>query len=91
MTEEILRRYIKQGEGLKVEFKEAKNVMPSDLFESVCAFLNRSGGIIILGVNDEGKITGVNPDASDKIINDIVNTSNNPSKLILLLFFSLRR
>ena len=81
MTEEILRRYIKQGEGLKVEFKEAKNVMPSDLFESVCAFLNRSGGIIILGVNDEGKITGVNPDASDKIINDIVNTSNNPSKL----------
>ena len=81
MTEEILRKYIKQGEGLKVEFKEAKDAMPSDLFESVCAFLNRGGGIIILGVNDEGKITGVNPDVSDKIINDIVTTSNNPSKL----------
>ena len=81
MTEEILRRYINQGEGLKVEFKEARNEMPSDLFESVCAFLNKSGGIIILGVKDEGKVTGVNPDTSDKIINDIVTTSNNPSKL----------
>ena len=81
MTEEILRRYIKQGEGLKVEFKEAKNEMPSDLFESICAFLNRSGGIIILGVNDKGKITGVDPVSVEKIINNIVNTSNNPSKL----------
>ena len=81
MTEEILKRYIKQGEGLKVEFKEAKYAMPSDLFESICAFLNRSGGIIILGINDEGEVIGVNPDVLDTIINNIVNTSNNPSKL----------
>lgn len=81
MTEEIIRKYIKQGEGLKVEFKEAKNEMPSNIFETVCAFLNRGGGIIILGVNKKGNITGVNPDFLDKIISDIVTTSNNPSKL----------
>ena len=78
MTEEILRRYIKQGEGLKVEFKEAKDAMPSDLFESVCAFLNRGGGIIILGVNDKGKVIGINPDVSDKIINCLLYTSPSP-------------
>ena len=81
MTEEIIRKYIKQSEGLKVEFKEARNGMPSNLFETVCAFLNRNGGIIILGVNNEGEVTGVNPEDSDNIINDIASTSNNSSKL----------
>jgi len=81
MTEEIIRKYINQGEGLKVEFKEAKNEMPSDLFETICAFLNRNGGVIIPGVSDKGIVIGVNPLVSDKIVNDIVNTSNNPSKL----------
>lgn len=81
MTEEIIRKYINKGEGLNVEFKESRNAIPSNLFKSICAFLNRNGGIIILGVNDKGEITGITPDVSDNIINDIVSTSNNPSKI----------
>lgn len=81
MNEEILRKYIKQGEGLKIELKSAQTEMPSNLFETVCAFLNRNGGIIILGVDKKGRIVGVNSNEADKIINNIVTTSNNPSKL----------
>lgn len=81
MNEDLIRKYISNGEGISVEFKSSVNEMPSDLFETVCAFLNRNGGIILLGVNNDGRILGVNPNVSEKIINDIVTTSNNPSKL----------
>ena len=33
--------------------------LPRSLFESICGMLNRDGGHIFLGVNDEGKIIGV--------------------------------
>jgi len=39
-----------KGEGISVEFKEAKKALPKTLFETVCAFLNRNGGVILLTV-----------------------------------------
>jgi ATP-dependent DNA helicase RecG len=47
-----IQKILTQGEGLTVEFKLAKSELPSSLFETVCAFLNRSGGTILLGVSD---------------------------------------
>ena len=44
---------IEQGEGVSMEFKRAKSKLPESLFETICAFLNRNGGIIILGVTDD--------------------------------------
>ncbi len=52
---------IKKGEGIKVEFKESKNKLNKDVFDTVCTFLNRSGGEILLGVKDNGEILGVEP------------------------------
>lgn len=42
-----------KGEGVEVEFKKAKNRLPSTLFETICAFLNRNGGVILLRVTDD--------------------------------------
>ena len=39
-----------QSEGLTLEYKEAAFSLPKNLFETVCAFLNRDGGLIVLGV-----------------------------------------
>lgn len=50
------------GEGVITEFKEANNGLLKSSFETICAFLNRNGGHIFLGVNDDGKIIGVNRD-----------------------------
>jgi ATP-dependent DNA helicase RecG len=50
---------IEQGEGLKIEFKESKNKLNRDVYETVCAFLNRNGGELFLGVKDNGEIIGV--------------------------------
>ena len=53
---------INECESTTVEFKEAKGKLPSNLFETICSMLNRNGGHIFLGVNDDGKIIGVYKD-----------------------------
>ncbi len=57
---EKIKALIAQGEGLKVEFKEARHTLPTTIYETVCSFLNTKGGDILLGVTDDGEITGVN-------------------------------
>ncbi len=56
-------------------------MLPQNLFESVCAFLNRIGGDVLLGVNNSGKVVGVDPDKIVQLKTDLVNQSNNPNKL----------
>lgn len=38
---EKIRSLIAKGEGINIEFKESRSELNKDLFESVCAFLNR--------------------------------------------------
>lgn len=62
ISEELLE-IIKLGESVTTEFKEAYNKLPKSLFETVCAFLNRNGGNIFLGVSDDGTVVGVDKEA----------------------------
>ncbi len=68
-------------EGVDLEFKKASNALPNNLFETICAFLNMDGGLVVLGVADDGTVTGVSPDAVDRMITEISSLSNNPTKL----------
>ena len=70
-----IQKILSQGEGLTVEFKRAKGQLPSSLFETVCAFLNRNGGTILLGVGDDGSIEGVDPDKAETLCKNIANLS----------------
>ena len=86
MNEKELKKIISKGEGIDIEFKESRNALNKDVFETVCAFLNRKGGHLILGVKDNGKIIGVeNP---QKLINDFITLANNPQKLNPTFYFS---
>ena len=76
-----LLQLIENGEGVSVEFKKAGNKLPETLFDTICAFLNRNGGIILLGVSDNKMIDGIYPDVADLMCKDIANLSNNPQKL----------
>ncbi|GAA4382278.1 RNA-binding domain-containing protein [Hymenobacter koreensis] len=76
-----LRHIIAQGEGISVEFKQALRGLPRDAFETVCAFLNRQGGYLILGVRDDGHLQGVVPELVDQLKRDFATLSNNPNKL----------
>jgi predicted HTH transcriptional regulator len=59
MNKARIRQLIQNGEGLSVEFKECRNRLNKNLFQTICAFLNRNGGDILLGVGDRGNITGI--------------------------------
>ena len=81
MKVEHLQHIIHQGEGVSVEFKTSKTRLNKNAFETVCAFLNRQGGHLLLGVEDDGKVTGVDEDAVQGILDNIVTNANNPQKL----------
>lgn len=68
-------------EGVDLEFKEAANALPKNLFETICAFLNMDGGLVVLGVADDGTVTGVAPEAMERMTAEIASLSNNPTKL----------
>lgn len=76
-----LIQLIRKGEGINLEFKTCRNQLNRDIYETVCAFLNRHGGTILLGVTDSGDIQGIEPDAISQIKKDFVTTINNPQKI----------
>lgn len=81
MTQEKLKDILQKGEGIEVEFKTSQFELNKDAFETVCAFINRRGGHLLLGVKNDGTVEGVIEDCVQDIINNIVTNANNPQKL----------
>lgn len=53
---------IRRGESLTLEFKsDAKGLPDRDLVAAVVALANTKGGDLLLGVEDDGRITGLHP------------------------------
>lgn len=73
MDKDQVKHILRKGEGLTVEFKKATTELPSTLFETVCAFLNRDGGIILLGVSDDGTVLGLEENKIEQFAKNIAN------------------
>lgn len=89
MNKQNLLKLISKGESIALEFKECRNDLNRDVYETVTAFLNRHGGTILLGVNDQRKITGIEKNAVEQIKKDFVNTINNPQKINPACYLSI--
>lgn len=63
-----LKLLLKEGDGLTVEFKER---FSSRIDEDIVAFANSKGGLLLLGVRDDGSISG------EKLTNDLKAGINN--------------
>ncbi|MBU3175399.1 putative DNA binding domain-containing protein [Clostridium estertheticum] len=69
MTQNELMEIINNGENSYIEFKE-ENIKVKDLAEEIVAFANSEGGIILIGIDDDGNITGVKDNGiEEKIMN----------------------
>ncbi|GAB4040572.1 AlbA family DNA-binding domain-containing protein [Spirosoma gilvum] len=58
MTRNELDTLIEQGEHSRLEFKRQLS-SPNRIARTLAAFANTSGGVLLIGVADDGKITGV--------------------------------
>jgi ATP-dependent DNA helicase RecG len=84
-----IRTLLRDGEGLTVEYKPCHDKLPQTVYETVCAFSNRYGGDILLGVEDNGEVTGVSPTTVIGLKKDFENALNNPKLFIPILSIDL--
>ncbi len=59
-----LLELIRNGENSGVEFKR-DDIRPEELAKELCALANLEGGHVLLGVEDDGKVTGLTRDPHD--------------------------
>ena len=78
MTPDKLKAIIAQKEGTEIEFKESKDNLARKVYDSICAFLNRRGGHVVLGAKDNGEIVGINPAKVQEPIDQLAKDMNNP-------------
>jgi len=84
-----IKSIIKKGEGINIEFKECGNKLSKDVFETVCAFLNRFGGELLLGVKDNGRVMGVDRDKAGQLKKNFVTAINNPQKIAPTFYLNI--
>jgi ATP-dependent DNA helicase RecG len=77
LTESVSRRHplisidqltdiIAKGEQLDVEFKSDRRTMPDrEIYEEVVSLANSKGGVILIGVEDDGTVSGTHPRHGD--------------------------
>jgi ATP-dependent DNA helicase RecG len=64
----IIMKMIPDKETLTIEFKsDLKKLRDQDLVDAVIGMTNTEGGILFLGVEDDGQITGVHAEHEDEI------------------------
>ncbi len=59
--------------------KRAGDGSKADTYESICAFLNRNGGDVFLGVTDDGDAIGLPPKTAPMMVRQIVKAMNDPN------------
>ena len=89
LTQDDIKRMIDDWETEVVEFKRAKGGVPASFWESYSAFANTDGGVIVLGVAEDGnKHTVVGVTNADKLVTEIWNNANNPQRVSANVLFN---
>ena len=88
MTTDKFIALTREGEHAQLEYKTCTEDVSESLYESVCSFLNHSGGHILIGVRDDGTIVGVNPDRAETLKANIINSIKNQELFLPCPYFT---
>ncbi|MEI9918719.1 MAG: ATP-binding protein [Bacteroidota bacterium] len=73
-----LTQLVKQGEGTHLEFKRRAS-SPDQIVREMIAFANTAGGILLVGVSDDGDLSGVKyPDEESLVIKKAIVKFSRP-------------
>ncbi|MDM8549713.1 ATP-binding protein [Desulfobacterales bacterium HSG2] len=78
MNQHEIIEIIRNGESSKVEFR-TQDVHPTSLAGEIVAFANFEGGVILLGVDDAGRIIGCTRDDMEEFVINVCRNTVRPS------------
>lgn len=62
ITLDQLTDIIAKGEQLDIEFKsDRRTMLDREIYEEVVSLANSKGGVLLIGIEDDGAITGTHP------------------------------
>lgn len=79
MNIETFKSILTIGETIAVEFKRCGNGIEHDTYETVCSFLNRFGGDIFMGVQDDATVVGISEKAASDMVKNFISVVSNPA------------
>lgn len=88
MREEQFIKLSQNGEDDRIEYKTCTDKISESLYETVCSFLNHSGGQILVGVKDNGDIVGVNLDKAETLKTNIITAIKNQDLFLPCPYFT---
>jgi uncharacterized protein YuzE len=89
-----VKEALKKGESQEIEFK--RGIVEEDLLKSITAFANTNDGAIFIGIDDDGKITGIDANTPKKKdifcqkIHNLVKNKIKPYPIIKIDFEEIR-
>jgi len=89
MTIHELKAILTRKENVVIEYKSAKGGIPDNMWETVSAFANTNGGVIVFGVaekNKKAKVDGLSEDDVVGLKKRFWDLANNRQKLSLCFF-----
>ena len=89
LTQEDIQLLLSAGEGYNAEFKVAVPTKVKELAAEICAFANAAGGVLLIGVDDNNQIIGVQIDnakrsAIQNSMNDITPSLHCSLELVVV-------
>lgn len=83
-----LKQIFEIGETVAVEFKKCSKGIEADTYESVCSFLNRFGGDIFLGIDDDGIVHGLLKNKAPELISNFISMISNSDVISPTVYLS---
>jgi ATP-dependent DNA helicase RecG len=91
MNTKKIRELLHLGESTSLEFKSSLRAKES-IGKTICSFLNDSGGFVLCGIGDDGKVVGTNEsDAQISKFEQFIREAINPHALVTVERLELDR
>jgi len=78
---EHIQEYLEAGEKQTVEFKQRLN-KPEKIAKTICSLANTDGGTLLIGIRDDKKVKGVDPEQEKYILNEALKFYCEPQLVV---------